>query len=346
MFKKAIACFLIAILTIPTFFACTQKKEKQIYENFNCFDTYSTLTIYGTKEEVAPFFEEFDKILNHYHKLLDIYNSYDDTVNLKTINDTATNKEITISKELFDVIEYGIEMHEKTDGKLNIALGAVTSIWHDIREKASNGEETITLPSQATIDEALPHTDIKNVLLDEKSLAIKFTDENLSLDLGGIAKGYVASLLYERLIFLGCKDFLINLGGNVVSSGTKPDQTLWAAAIENPFKTDSLGYNESVTLNHMTLVTSGSYQRYFIYDGKNYSHIIDPKTGFPPKLFASVTIQAPSDDSCLADALSTALFCMNFEDGLELISSIDNVEALWIFNDGSYKTSENFGGEK
>ena len=291
MIKKAIACFLIISFALPIFSSCTKEEDKQVNEIFDCFDTYSTLTVYGSKEETEPFFKEFDEILNKYHKLFDIYNSYEDTVNLKTLNDTAKNGEIKVSKELFEALEFGIEMHEKTNGKLNVAIGAVTSIWHEVREKATKTPDDITLPTQSAIEEALTHTNINSVLLNKTDLSVSFTDSKLSLDFGGIAKGYVASLVYERLISLGCTDFLINLGGNVVSAGKKPDGTPWVSAIENPFEEDGVGYNKTVSLEDETLVTSGSYQRFFIYNGKNYSHIIDSSNGFPPELFSSVTVK-------------------------------------------------------
>ena len=343
MVKRAVSFFLIITLSLPFFISCS-KKEKQVYENFNCFDTYSTLTVYGSNDEVKPFFDEFDKTLKRYHNLLDIYNTYGDTTNLKVINDNAGKEAIAVSKELFDVLEFGIEMHRKTNGKLNVAIGAVTSIWHKARENASVSPANVTFPTQDSIKEALSHTDINSVLLDQKTCSVKITDPKLSLDFGGIAKGYVASLLYNKLISLGCKSFLINLGGNVVSAGTKPDGSSWISAIENPFDEASLGYNKSVLLTNQTLVTSGSYQRFFVYEGKNYSHIIDSESGFPPEFFASVTVKAPSSESGLADALSTALFCMSFDEGSKLIASMNNVEALWIFNDGSYKISAGFGG--
>ncbi len=344
MLKKIIAYFLIITLSLPIFSSCKQE-EKQVFETFEYFDTYSTLTVYCSKEEADTYFDVFESTLKKYHELLDIYNTYDNVTNLKTVNGSARNESITVSKELFDVIEFSVEAYEKTNGKLNVAIGSVTSVWHTVREEATDSV-AVEFPSQNTIADALSHTDINSVLLDENKLSITLTDAQTSLDFGGIAKGYVASLLYERLIELDCENFLINLGGNVVASGKKPDGTLWTSAIDNPFEDKSLGYDKTVSLKDMTLVTSGSYQRYFIYKGKSYSHIIDTSNGYPAQRFASVTIQAPAKYSGLADALSTALFCMSYEDGLTLISSMENVDALWIFNDGSYKTSENFGGEK
>jgi thiamine biosynthesis lipoprotein len=182
------------------------------------------------------------------------------------------------------------------------------------------------------------------LILDEEKRTVFYSDPKLSLDLGAIAKGYVASVLYERFTELDVDNFLINLGGNVVSHGRKSQNEPWIIKIENPFEDKSLGYNEIIKLQDATVVTSGSYQRYFTYNEKQYSHIIDASNGYPADIFTSVSIQAPAYSSALADALSTALFCMSYEDGLSLIEKLENVEALWIFKDGSCRSTSNFGG--
>ena len=157
MLKRFVSFFLIILTALPIFSSCGQK-EKQVFETFNYFDTYSTVTIYSAEDDVKPYFEEVESILKKYHKLLDIYNSYDNTINLKTINDNAKKGALTVSKDLFDVIKFGIEMHEKTNGRLNIAIGAVSSIWHDVRECAYASPSSVEFPSQSTITEALTHT--------------------------------------------------------------------------------------------------------------------------------------------------------------------------------------------
>lgn len=345
MIKKLVAFFLIMSFCLPFFSSCKSNQELT-FETFEYFDTHSTLKVYGKEEECATFVNVFESTLEQYHQLFDIHHSYKDVVNLKSINDSESHSKIKVSKELFDALAFGIAMHEKTNGKLNVAMGAVTSIWHELREKAATNPDDIVFPSENTINEALRHTDINSIILDEETLSLTITDPLLSLDFGAIAKGYVTSLIYERFISLGCESFLINLGGNVLASGAKPDGSNWLSLIENPFDDSSLGYNKTVALKNATLVTSGSYQRYFVYNGKSYAHIIDPQSGYPSERFTSVSIKAPASQSGLADALSTALFCMSYEEGLALVSSIENVDAVWIFNDGSYKATDGFGGSK
>ena len=343
--KRIIPIILITVLSLSSFCACSQK-PKQVAECFDCFDTYSSLTVYCNKEEFKLYKKEFDTVTEKYHRLFDIYDTYENVINLKNLNESASLSPISVSDELFDALTVAKKLYTVTQGKCNVAIGALTSLWHDARAHSLESPEDAYIPSQEKINDALLHIDIKSLVLDEKEHSVFFSDPDLSLDMGAIAKGYVTSLLYDRLIALGCDNFMINLGGNVVSYGEKPQNQSWLVQVENPFEDKSLGYNEAIKLKNETLVTSGSYQRFFTFEEKQYSHIIDPQKGYPSDLFTSVSIQASADSSALADALSTALFCMNYEDGLSLIEKLENVEALWIFKDGSFKTSSGFGGEK
>ena len=345
MLKKIISFFLVAIFCSSFLTSCKQTK-KNVVETFEYFDTYSTLTVYSDIENFEIYQKEFFQTLDKYHKLFDIYHSYDDIINLKDINEKAAISPIKVSDELFSALEFGKEAYNLTCGKCNIAIGSLSSIWHDIREKANSSNEEIILPTEESLKSALNHIDINSLVLDSEDKTVFFNDSSLSLDFGSIAKGYVASLLYNSLLSLECESFLINLGGNTVSHGRKPDNSLWNAIVENPFDSKELGYNNIIFLNDSTLVTSGTYQRFFTYNDKNYSHIIDTENGYPSDRFTSVSVFADSSLSGEADALSTALLCMSYEDGEKLISSLDGFSALWIFNDGSYKISIGFGGAK
>lgn len=347
--KKRLLSFILPFLLVAIFvssFCSCEQKVKHTTERFDCFDTFSTFTSYCDRQQFIFYTTEFDSILTQYHQLFDIYNSYEGVVNLKILNEQAISSPITVSQELFDALKLGKELYDTTCGKCNVAIGALTSIWHDARTHSTNHPESAYIPSDEAINEALLHTDINSLVLDEEELTVFYSDPELSLDFGAIAKGYVASVLYERFTELECDNFLINLGGNVVSHGVKPQNEPWLIKIENPFEDKSLGYNEVVELKHTTVVTSGSYQRYFTYNEKKYSHIIDTSSGYPADVFTSVSIQAPSDSSALADALSTALFCMSYDEGLSLAEKLENVEVLWIFKDGSHKATSNFGGSK
>ena len=345
MRKRIISLILLLSIALSSLFSCNSK-ERCVDEHFDFFDTYCSLTAYTDKETFASYSAEFERILQEYHKLFDIYNSYEGIVNLKTLNEHASSSPLTVSQELFDALLLAKELYNTTRENCNVAIGALSSIWHEARECAESTPENAYLPSASEINEAILHTDINDVILDNDTLTVFFADSMLSLDFGAIAKGYVASIIYQRLIELGCDNFLVNLGGNVLSHGKKVQNEPWIIQIENPFDNKSLGYNEAIKLNESTVVTSGSYQRYFTYESKEYSHIIDSSSGYPADIFTSVSVQAPADSSALADALSTALFCMSLEDGISLVSKLENVEALWIFKDGSFKTTSGFGGRQ
>lgn len=342
--KKRFFAFFLAVSLCAVLLPSCKKNEKQTAETFEYFDTYSTLTVYCDSQEFTAYKKEFSETLKKYHELFDIYNSYDGVTNLKTLNESAGKAPVRISDELFNALTYAKELSLLTNRAFNPTLGAVTSIWHEVRASANDGKESFAFPTEEAISSALLHTSPDALILNPDNKTVFFEDAELLLDLGGIAKGYVASALCENLIKLGCESFLLNLGGNVVAQGSRYDGRPWQIAVENPFDDKALGYNDPISLTDSTLVTSGSYQRFFTYNKKSYSHIIDTKTGYPAENFSSVSVLAPSNSSGLADALSTALFCMSYDEGLALIKSTEGVSALWIFNDGSYKASDGFGG--
>ena len=344
--KKRLLAFILLIAILASSLCACSHISKHTTERFDCFDTFSSLTVYCKKDEFEAYKNEFDTITEKYHKLFDIYNSYENVINIKILNESASLSPISVSKELFEALKYAKGLYNVTNGKFNIAIGALTSLWHDARTTATKNPEGAYIPTQEKINEALFHTDINSLVLDEQTHTVFYSDHRLSLELGAIAKGYVASVLYERFTELDADNFLINLGGNIVSHGIKPQNAHWAIKIENPFDDKTLGYNETVELKDTTVVTSGSYQRYFTYNEKQYSHIINSENGYPADIFVSVSVKAPADSSALADALSTALFCMSYEEGISLVSKLENVEVLWIFKDGSFKTTSGFGGAK
>lgn len=343
MKKRILSIILLSALILPSLFSCS-KISKETAESFDCFDTYSSLTVYCEKNEFEAYEKEFNSVTKKYHELFDIYNAYDGVTNLKILNDRASLAPITVSRELFDALALAKELCLTTNGKCNVAIGALSSLWHNARELSNQEPSGAFIPSKSDINEALLHVDINALILDEKEFTVFYSDPELKLDLGAVAKGYVASLLYERLINLGCQSFILNLGGNIVTHGNKSNGEAYLAKIENPFEDKSLEFESAIELKDETLVTSGSYQRFFTVDGKKYSHIIDVENGYPSERFASVSVETDASRSALADALSTALFCMSYEDGLALIDSLDGVSALWIFNDGSCKASSTFGG--
>ena len=326
--KKIIAFFLF-LLFLFSFCSCGERKYTAY--SFDYFDTVTT--VIGYAQNQWEFNEIKDRIfseLSGYHHLFDIYQTYEGTENLCTLNQ---NRSINADPRILDMLSYAKEMYQKTNGKLNIAMGSVLSIWHDYREI---GKE---LPPFEVLTEASLHVNIENLIVDAENGTVTLTDPDMLLDVGAVAKGYAAEMTAKILEEEGITGYIINVGGNVRTIGTRADGKSWNVGIENPLEDseDCLAY---LSLSGESLVTSGFYQRYYTVDGKNYHHIIDPETLMPSEYFLSVSVVC--SDSAEADALSTALFCMPFEEGLALIESLPKAEAIWLFADGTKKTSSGF----
>ena len=195
-------------------------------------------------------------------------------------------------------------------------------LWHEARTEGIEDPENAKLPDRDALEEAMLHTDISKVIIDEEAKTVRFADEDLKLNVGAIAKGYATEKAIEGIN----GNYLLSVGGNVRVTGPKTDEgTPWIVGIQDPDKLDSYCYKLAVTGG--SVVTSGDYQRFYEVDGKRYHHIIDPETLMPAAYYRSVTVLC--EDSGRADALSTALFNLPLEKGKELAKTA-GVEVLWI----------------
>ncbi len=327
--KKALSAVLLIAFLIGLC-SCAKTEKRYTATSFEYFDTVTNIVGYAASEE------EFDNTKNYifselekYHRLYDIYNSYDGIANIKTINESRSP--VKVDGDIINLIEYGKNIYSLTDGKTNIAMGAVLSIWHDCREDGTR------LPERKELLYASEHCNPDDIVIDKASGTVFLSDEEMSIDVGALAKGYAAEMIAESLREKGISGYLISIGGNVCAVGGKPDGKQWTVGIEDPFGD---GFCETVGVCDVSVVTSGSYQRYFELDGVRYHHIIDPDTLFPENRFVSVTVI--SGNSALADALSTALFNMNIEQGKALVASLEDTHAMWLTADGEKLCSDGF----
>ncbi len=330
-----IICSLLFALVGLIFFPLIFREEERaptpktrVY--FDYFNTESRYIDYSGSSE-----EDFQRAaslvgekLKFYHELFDIYHEYEGITNLKTLNNHAGEGPVQISEELFDLLEYSKEMYTLTGGEVNIAMGAVLSIWHEYREAG------VALPERALLLEAAEHTDIEKLRLDRENMTAELCDPEMSLDVGAIAKGFAVEKIAELLKSEGYTSSVIDAGGNLRAIGKKPDGAPWRTGVKNPLGD---GYIEYLDLADGAAVTSGNYERYYTVNGKNYHHIIDKDTLMPSEHFVSVTVTAGG--SALADALSTALFNMTYEEGLMVIGELDGVCAIWVTPSGEVKTN-------
>ena len=308
---------------------------------FDVFDTQTTVIGYAKDQET--FDEKVELIeekLMEYHRLYDIYHTYDDINNLKTINDNAGMEPVLVDTEIINLLKMSREMYDLTSGRVNVAMGSVLEIWHNHREIGREYPEKATVPEMEALLEASEHMNIDNLIIDEEASTVYLKDSEMSLDVGGIGKGYAVQKTAEYAREIGLENALISVGGNTCALGVKQDGTQWKIGIQNPDLESDEAHVAKVCVKDACVVTSGDYQRYYMVDDVKYSHIIDPDTLMPAAYFASVTIIAK--DSGMADALSTGVYNMPLEEGMELISKLSDVEALWVQKDGELVYSEGF----
>ena len=337
MKSKPITLFLTICLLISctAFTSCRKSTEKFSAHSFEYFDTVTTVT--GYAESKAAFDEVANEILDElgeYHRLFTIYHRFDGMENLCTVNEllNGQHRTVTVDRRIVDMLLYAKEMYTLTNGRVNIAMGSVLSIWHDYRTEGMDDPASAKLPPMDKLLAAAEHTDIAGLIIDENACTVTLTDPQMTLDVGAIAKGYAVEMVAQSMEKKGITGYVLNVGGNVRTVGGKPDGTGWTVGVENPLD-DGEDYLAYLVLSDRSLVTSGSYQRYYLVDGKRYHHIIDPQTLMPSEGFLSVSVLTPHSGN--GDALSTALFCMTLEDGMALIASLPDTEAQWVLPDGT-----------
>ncbi len=343
---KALSClsFVIGLLVFltgcpsPAIEAENPKSKGMMY--FAYFDTVSYIYSYAGDGQAV--FEancaEASGLLETYHNLFDIYHEYTDTVNLCTINKQAGGDWVQVDQKLIDFLLYAKDLYEKTGGEMNIMLGAVLRIWHDTREAFSSDPASAALPTAEALEEARTHTGMELLQIDAEGKRVRITDEKASLDVGALGKGYATEMAAQHLKDKGVTSYVLNIGGNIRIIGQKPLGDGWNTGIKNPLAPDT--YAQYINIANTSCVTSGNYERYFMKDGVKYHHVIDKDTLLPSTHFASVTVIA--EHSGLADALSTALFCMSYEEGLALLEGFADVQALWITADGTQQMTPGF----
>ena len=308
--------------------------ESKRYETsfLDVFDTFSQVVVYADTQEAAQeILQSVHDELKNYHQLFDIYHAYEGVNNLYTVNQNAGIAPVAVDEAVYELVAFGKEMFVQTGGKTNMALGSVLSVWHEYRELGLEQPEYAAIPTVEELLCAAQHTDVDQVVLDEEKKTVYLADPQMSLDVGAIAKGYAVERTARKLEAQGVQSLLMSIGGNLRSIGKKEDGTPWRAGVQNPDLT-------VIDLTDASLVTSGSYQRYYTVDGKQYHHIIDPDTLYPAEYSWAVSVLA--EDSGLADALSTALFAMPVEDGKALVNGWEGVEALWVREDGTLEYSD------
>ena len=308
---------LLAVATVLSLSGCTAPRQSESLSMTGMyFDTVVTVEAWGTSREVLDHCEE---LCDHYESLFS-----------RTLADSEISKinasegqPVTVSDETAELIRLGLEYGDISDGYFDITIASASELWN-----FTDNEEKV-LPDSEVLSEAVTHIDYRNVKVEGNTVTL--TDPEAKIDLGGIAKGYIADRLKEYLESEGVEHALINLGGNMLAVGDRYDGTPFRVGLQKPFEPDGTTI-AVLEVNDQSVVTSGNYERYFEKDGVIYHHILDPSTGYPVQNdLYQVTII--SDSSVDGDALSTTCYALGLEKGMELIRNLDGVEAVFVTDD-------------
>lgn len=324
--KKSLYYITILILLFGFYFSFTNRKVEHS-KNIMKMDTYINIKLYSKNKNVDKILNDVESIYNKYDILADAYTKYDNVINVYYLNNVLeVNKEVTISKELADLIQYGIDVYNNTNGLVNIAMGNVTGVW---KKYINEGTE---VPSEKELNNL--NININDIVLEGNKFLKK---SDVKLDLGSITKGYVTEEVGNYLESKKIDKYLINAGGNVKVGKSYKDGK-YVIGIENPNDTNKM--YKKINVENKSVVTSGDYQRYYEVNGIRYNHIINPKTRFPANNVKSVTVIC--DNSKDADMYSTYLFLLPLEEALNYVNNKDNLEAVFYVNEDNIITSKGF----
>lgn len=314
---------LLLVLSMLLLVGCKQDVSKQETDSYTQQDfamgTVITQKIYGEKAKVAA-----EEVIT---KIRDIENRM--TINtpggeINKLNDLAGIRGVKLSKDSIYVLEKAKHYSRISVGAFDVTLGPLIKAWGVFTDSPR-------VPSDEEIKELLKLVDYNSINIDRDNLSAKLEKRGQIVDLGGIAKGFAGDEAIKIYKNYGIKSAFVNLGGNVVVLGSKPDGSPWKIGIQNP-RAENGKYIAILEVEDKAVVTSGDYERYFESNGKRYHHILDPKTGYPSNS-GIISATVVSDTSIDADALSTALFVMGLDEGFKLVEKLNGVDAIFITED-------------
>jgi FAD:protein FMN transferase len=324
-FKKYMCLITASIAVIPLLLSgCKKSGEAPVSKTESILGTVCTIKLYDHISDST-----FEKVFNRLKEIEDKMSINKEKSEVIDVNNAAGMDYVKVSEDTFEVIKKGLYF-SKLYNKFDITIGPVVKLWNI-------GFDNARIPEDKEIKAKLPLVNYENVLINEAEKKVKLKEKGMIIDLGGIAKGYAADEAVKILKENGVQHAIVNLGGNVMTLGGKPDGNQWTIGIQHPFD-DRGNYVGTVNVADKTVVTSGIYERYIKKDDKIYHHIIDKATGYPvDNNLLSTTII--TDKSINGDGYSK-IFALGLEKGLEYAESIKGVEAIFITKDNKiYITS-------
>jgi thiamine biosynthesis lipoprotein len=325
-FKAALSFALFVIVLYGLRIYSDQYKLKVYKRSELAMGTLATLTVVADSQGSAN--EAIDLGMAEVRYLDNLFSIFNKDSEVSQINLNAGIKPVKVSWDTFRVITRSIEVAQYSHGAFDPTIGPLSTLWDFINH---------VKPPRQVIKSRLHLINYKNIIMDEKQMTVMLKYKGMSLDLGGIAKGYAADRVALAMQSKGINSGIAAMAGDIKAFGGKPHSKGWNVGIKDP-----RGEPESIKgvlmLQNMAVSTAGDYERFFIENGIRYHHILDPKTGYPAMEFQGVTIVDPL--GVMADGLDTAIFVLGKEKGMALVRRM-NLRAFVVFSDGSTYATEN-----
>ena len=328
--KIRLSFIFIVIVLVFIFSSCSfsafNLNNKPVEAEDFMMGTIITQRVYGSAAEAAM--EETAARIKAIENLMTINAPGGD---INRLNEAAGKNAVALSAETINILATAKKYAQLSGGAFDVTIGPLVKAWGVFTENPR-------VPSSEEIQQLKKLTDYKKLQIDTANLTAKLEIPDQIVDLGGIAKGYAGDEAIKIYKKHGIKSAYINLGGNVVVLGAKPDGKSWRIGIQNPRKENGF-YLGIVDVTDKAIVTSGDYERFFEKDGVRYHHILDPKTGYPADS-GLISASIITDVSMDADALSTAVFVLGLEKGMALVEGLEGVEAIFVTKDKEVYATE------
>ncbi len=257
------------------------------------------------------------------------------TSQISKVNQNAGISPVKVDIEVFELVERAVKISKLTSGAFDISYASMDKIW---KFDGSMKE----MPSPEAIKKSVEKVGYQKIILNPKDTTIFLKNKEMKLGLGGIGQGYIADKIKTLLQVKGCKSGLVNVSGDINTWGTQPDGKSWTVGIVNPMNKNKVF--ATFPLEDSAVETSGSYEKYVTFNGKRYSHIIDPRTGYPASGIISVSVFAKQTE--LADALATGIFVLGIDVGLDLINQLNGIGCIIVDDKGNIHVSKNIDIKK
>ncbi len=251
------------------------------------------------------------------------------TTPISLVNKNAGIQSVKVDSEVFDLVERAIKISQLTDGAFDISYASMDKIWK------FDGSMT-TMPTEEMIKKSVAKIGYENIVLDKSNQTIFLKLAGMKLGLGGIGQGYIADKVRDLLVANGCKSGIVNVSGDINAWGKQINGKPWTIGIINPMNKNKVF--ATFPLENSSVETSGNYEKYVMFNGIRYSHIIDPRTGYPAQGVVSVSVFAKQTE--IADALATGIFVLGVEVGLDLVNQLKGIECIIVDDKGKIHSSK------